>query len=353
MKPSFRPAAVAIAAAAALALTSCASSGSAGTTDAASPAPGGGTVVWADYGGSTNESFNAVFFDDFTAETGTEVVSTTIAGAVQNEMFEGGPGDYDAQMTGLAEVGLYKDSLQVLPDSVPRGDLLPAEVQDYAFGGMMIGYAQAYVTDTFPDGGPQNWADFWNVEKFPGMRAVPGEYHDYMFEAALLADGVAPADLYPLDFDRAEAKLDQLRPYLTFYTEYPQVQQLLSSGSVALAFGPNGLFAGLQNQGVDTTVVWDGAFVEANLFVIAAQAPNPENTFALATFLADPEKQAAFSERTNYGPSSSAAFDYMSPEAIDRLPNAPSHTATVPADAQGRSDAYAESVDRYTAWLAG
>ncbi|KAA9108031.1 extracellular solute-binding protein [Microbacterium rhizomatis] len=332
-----------------LVLTACASGAPAG--DAASEA--GGTVVWADYGGSTNESFNAVFFDDFAAATGIEVVSTTIAGAVQYEMFDGGAGDYDAQMTGLAEVELYKDNLLKLPADVPRADMLPESVQDYAFGGMMIGYAQAYVTDTFPGGGPKNWADFWNVEAFPGMRAVPGEYHDYMFEAALLADGVAPEDLYPLDFDRALAKLDELRPYLTFYTEYPQVQQLLSSGSVALAFGPNGLFAGLANEGIDMTVVWDEAFVEANLFVVASAAPNADNAFALAEFLSDPERQAAFSERTNYGPGSSAAFEFLDADVIERLPNAPSHTGIVEADAAGRAAAYDDSIAAYTTWLAG
>jgi putative spermidine/putrescine transport system substrate-binding protein len=351
MKRSPRRTAVVALVAAGLLLTACASEGSTGDGDAG--AETGGTVVWADYGGSTNESFNAVFFDDFIDDTGIEVVSTTIAGAVQYEMFDGGEGDYDAQMTGLAEVELYKEHLLELPADVPRADMLPESVQDYAFGGMMIGYAQAYVTDTFPDGGPTNWADFWDVETFPGMRAVPGEYHDYMFEAALLADGVAPEDLYPIDFERALAKLDELRPYLTFYTEYPQVQQLLSSGSVALAFGPNGLFAGLANEGIDMTVVWDEAFVEANLFVVAAEAPNAVNTFVLAEFLADPERQAAFSERTNYGPGSSEAFEFMDADVIERLPNAPSHTEIVEADAAGRAAAYDESIAKYTTWLAG
>ena len=120
----------------------------------------------------------------------------------------------------------------------------------------------------------------------------------------------------------------------------------------AVAHG-NGLFAGLSNEGLDVTVVWDGAFVEANMFVIASAAPNSENAFALAEFLADPERQAAFSERTNYGPSMSEAFDYMDDELIERLPNAPSHTAIIPANPSGRADAYEESVDRYTAWLAG
>ena len=95
-------------------VTSCASTASDG-----SPAEAGGSLVWADYGGSTNAAFTDVFFDDFTAETGIEVISTTIAGAVQYEMFDGGEGDYDLQMTGLAEIELYQDNLLELPGSVP------------------------------------------------------------------------------------------------------------------------------------------------------------------------------------------------------------------------------------------
>jgi putative spermidine/putrescine transport system substrate-binding protein len=218
---------------------------------------------------------------------------------------------------------------------------------------MIIGYAQAYLTETFPDGGPQTWADFWDTKKFPGKRAVPGEYHDFMIEAALMADGVTAENLYPLDLDRAFKKLDELKDDMVFYTEYPQVQQLLTSGAAAVAFAPNGLFAGLQNEGVDTTVSWNQAFLEPNIFVVAAKAPNPDNVFALAEFMADPKRQAAFAKITNYGPGNSAAFDFMDDDLVDALPNSPSHTEVVMADGKARADVYDEAAERYTAFLAG
>ena len=55
---------------------------------------------------------------------------------------------------------------------------------------------------------PTSWADFFDVEKFPGKRAIDQDVDTGVFEAALLADGVAPEDLYPLDVDRAVAKLE-------------------------------------------------------------------------------------------------------------------------------------------------
>ena len=35
-----------------------------------------------------------------------------------------------------------------------------------------------YRTDVFGDKGPKTWADFWNVEKFPGRRALCGAFGD-------------------------------------------------------------------------------------------------------------------------------------------------------------------------------
>lgn len=69
----------------------------------------------------------------------------------------------------------------------------------------------AWNTDSYPDGGPQNWADMWDTEKFPGVRSMYRKPY-YNLEVALMADGVAPQDLYPLDVERAFAKLEELKP---------------------------------------------------------------------------------------------------------------------------------------------
>ncbi|WP_159502461.1 extracellular solute-binding protein [Microbacterium sp. 18062] len=310
-----------------------------------------GQIVWADWGGSTNEAFEDIFFAPFTEETGVEVVPTIMSASVQYEMLEGGEGDYDTMMTGMSEVVLYSENLVPLPEGIPRSDQLDAAAAEFTIATPIIGYAQGYLADAFPGGGPETWADFWDTETFPGKRAVPGEYSDFMFEAALLADGVAPEDLYPLDLDRAVAKLDELKPDMVFYTEYPQVQQLLTSEGASIAFAPNGQYAALKNAGVEVTVSWYQALVEANPFVVPTGASNQAATFALAELLADPELQADFSRRTDYGPSNSAAFDFLTDDEIAALPNAPEHTDIIWSDAENRAELYQEMTDRYTEWL--
>ncbi len=65
---------------------------------------------------------------------------------------------------------------------------------------------------------PTSWADFWDVEKFPGKRALR-KSAKYTLEIALMADGVKREDVYkvlatPAGVDRAFKKLDVLKPHI-------------------------------------------------------------------------------------------------------------------------------------------
>ena len=73
----------------------------------------------------------------------------------------------------------------------------------------------AYDTTKFPDGGPMTAADFFDTTKFPGKRGIR-KGAKAVLEFALMADGVAPADVYatlgtPEGVDRAFAKLDSIK----------------------------------------------------------------------------------------------------------------------------------------------
>ncbi|MCW4385085.1 extracellular solute-binding protein [Salinibacterium sp. SYSU T00001] len=336
------------AAALAIAMAGC-------STPAAEGETSGGEVVFADYGGPTNESRQIAYFDSFQDETGTRVVSASLQDAIMYSMLEGEEGDYDLIQVSSDSLIKYKENLAVLPDGVPRADTFPEEIQDYAVGGFLIGITQGWLTDTFPDGGPQDWADFFDTEKYPGKRAWPGApgSYDASFELALLADGVAPEDLYPLDLDRAVAKLDSIRDDLVFYESYPEVQTLLSTGSASIAVSVTGQFTALMNQGLDVTVQWNEAFLSPNFFVIPESAENKEAAYELATWLADGERQAVFTERTFYGPANEATFDYLPEDVASKLPGGPGNDGSLYFDEQYRADYLEELTSSYTEWLAG
>ncbi|WP_159502421.1 extracellular solute-binding protein [Microbacterium sp. 18062] len=345
---------LAVGAVAALA-TGCAgpaTSDGSGTSDAADIS---GQIIWADFGGPTNESRQIAYFDGFIEETGVDVVSTSIEDAVYYPMLEGDAGDYDVFQVSTADILAYPDHILEIPEGA-RGDLIDESLQPYVVGGFYIGVAQGWLTDTFADGGPQDWVDFFDTEKYPGKRAWPGSpgFFDGSYEIALLADGVAFEDLYPLDMERATAKLDSIRDDLVFYQSYPEVQQLLSSGSVSIAVSVTGQFKALQNAGQDVTVQWNGAFQALNGFVVPEMANNPDAVMALAEWVNDPENQAVFTERTGYGPVNSAVFDHLSDEVAENVVNSPDHAdGLLQWNEEWRAENKDLLLNAYTEWLAG
>ncbi len=345
--------AIAFGAVAALA-TGCAGTASGGDASSSSAAVSG-QVVWADFGGPTNESRQIAYFDGFGEETGVDVVSTSIEDAIYYPMLEGEDGDYDVFQVSTADILAYPDHIQEIP-AAAQGDLIDESLRPYVVGGFYIGIAQAWLTDTFPDGGPQNWVDFFDTEKYPGKRAWPGSpgFFDSSYEIALLADGVAFEDLYPLDIERATKKLNSIRGDLVFYQSYPEVQQLLSSGSAAIAVSVTGQFKALQNAGLDVTVQWNQAFQALSGFVVPEASKNPAAVMALAEWINKPENAAVFTERTGYGPVNSAVFDVISDDVAKNVVNSPAHAdGLLQWDEQWRADNKDLLVDSYTAWLAG
>ena len=73
------------------------------------------------------------------------------------------------------------------------------------------------------------------MKAFPGPRSLENSPKGNL-EFALLADGVAPDKLYPLDVDRAFKKLDQIKHHIpVWWTNGAQHVQLLIDGEVSMS----------------------------------------------------------------------------------------------------------------------
>jgi putative spermidine/putrescine transport system substrate-binding protein len=293
-------------------------------------------VIIGNYGGTTEDARRAAFWDPFTERTGVKVVAADIPGNLGNQMlagevparwdaFHGSPSESrSAQLNG-------KKELPTTPE-IAHEDLIDPKYQPYVWQSFFVGYVPAALPGTFSGGQPQTWADFFDLEKFPGKRGWPAkEYTSGTHEAALLADGVPPDEIYPMDIERAHAKIASIVPEITVYQQFPQAQSFLTSQTVAMCYGPNGLWKGLTDKNVDLEVMWSMIPVlQPNGMCILPDAPNMDAVTALAAFCNDPKRQADFALRTNYGPPSAAAFDEMSEEEQQRLPNAPGRETVEP-----------------------
>lgn len=143
--------------------------------------------------------------------------------------------------------GLFeKLDLALIPNAVQ----LPAELKDdYSVGYISYSTVMAYRTDAFKgDKVPKTWADFWDTETFPGQRSLRNLPRPTL-EIALMADGVPPDQLYPLDVERAFKKLEQIKPHIaTWWTSGGQSAQLISDGEVDLIQAWNGRISAVQGR---------------------------------------------------------------------------------------------------------
>jgi putative spermidine/putrescine transport system substrate-binding protein len=291
-------------------------------------------LLLANYGGTTQKAREVAFLDSFSAKTGVEVVSIDANPALGSRQMMGQAkptydGFHDAadaifSYLKAKKEGTAKSILPKLPAGVKRNDLMDARVRDYAWHTFYVGHAFAYMDGTFKNGGPKTWKDFFDTKKFPGKRGWPGPgFVDATYEAALLADGVPASKVYPMDLERGNAKMRTIKSSMLFYTEFPQVQQFLTSKSVAVAMAPSGILYALKRLGAPITIVLNQCIVSANCFDTPPGAPHADAAYALADWMADPQRQGIFSTLTRYGPGNKAAFNYMDRETLRNLPNSP------------------------------
>jgi putative spermidine/putrescine transport system substrate-binding protein len=293
-------------------------------------------VIIGNYGGTTEDARRAAFWDPFTERTGVKVVPADIPGNLGNQMLAGEvPAKWDA-FHGSPSESLTarlngKKELPKVPQ-IAYEDLLPAEYQPYAWQSFFVGYVPAVLPGTFTGEQPQTWADFFDTKKFPGKRSWPAKFYTSgTHEAALLADGVAPDEMYPLDIERAHAKIESLLDDLVVYEEFPQAQSFLTSKTVSISYGPNGLWKGLMDKNVELEVLWSMTPVlQPNSMCIMPDAPDLDAVMALAAYCNDPDRQAKFALQTSYGPPSEAAFEKMSEADRQTLPNAPGREVVNP-----------------------
>jgi putative spermidine/putrescine transport system substrate-binding protein len=73
-------------------------------------------------------------------------------------------------------------------------DYVKGAIQPCGVGFFVWSTVLAYNADKLASA-PTSWADFWDTKKFPGKRGLR-KGAKYTLEFALMADGVAPKDVY-------------------------------------------------------------------------------------------------------------------------------------------------------------
>jgi putative spermidine/putrescine transport system substrate-binding protein len=300
---------------------------------AVSPARAETTLTFAGWGGVTQDAVLGKLF------AGADKLGIKIRGersgawaGIKAHIMAGAPG-WDLTEIGFARCEEASQSGKLMPidykiidkSKMPANLSLPNYVGVFTFS-----YGIAYQKKKYGKNPPKSWADFYDVKKFPGRRSMLGNGL-YALESALMADGVAPKDVYKVlrtsaGVDRAFKKLEQIKPHVAvWWRSTGQAMQLMRDGEVDMAIFPNGRALALVKDGVNIGFEWNQGFVDVECFMIPQNAKHPKAAFKLINLALDPKNQATFAATIGYGPVNPKAYKVgiLKPDQIAWLPTAP------------------------------
>ena len=209
-------------------------------------------MVFTSWGGTTQDAQKKAWVEPFEKTDGVKVKldGPTDYGKLK-AMVDSGNVDWDVVdvegdfAVAAAKLGLL-DSIDF--NVVKKSDLDPRFTSNDYVGSFYYSFVLGYNKDALGGKAPKTWADLFDTKKFPGKRTFYKWSAPGVLEIALLADGVAPDKLYPLDLDRAFKKLDTIKSDIVWWSGGAQSQQLLASGEAPLGAFWNGRVFAVQKD---------------------------------------------------------------------------------------------------------
>jgi putative spermidine/putrescine transport system substrate-binding protein len=282
------------------------------------------TLAIANYGGSYGEAMWKAIWEPTAKELGITIKQYSlnsladVRAQVSANAVEWDVGELTIDECALgAKEGLFeKLDYDVIK---PRG-YEPAALQPTYILDNTASYVVGWNTKTFAENGPKTWADFWDVKKFPGARALRNTPAQNL-EAALIADGVALDKLYPLDVERAFRKLEEIKPHITvWWTSGAQAAQLAKDGEVDLIGTWSNRMQSVIDDGAAAAYSYEGGIMIPDCFFIPKGAKKVELAMKAISVAASPEIHANIAKYIPISPVSSESFKTIDPERVKVLP---------------------------------
>jgi putative spermidine/putrescine transport system substrate-binding protein len=342
-----------------------------GTTLPATARAEGNEVWFAFRGGVNGDVQRKVVLDPFTKESGIVVkTSAHPALAKVQAMVRTNTVDFDLCEYSGREIGfltrkglLEPINYALLPKDIASQFIVPDAALKYGLATYVSGGGIAYNNKVFPEGKhPRTWADFFDVKKFPGPRTMADASSNLTpLEVALIADGVPPDKLFPLDIDRAFKKLDTVKSSVVKWTPaVGDMLDLLLQGNAHLAMISFGRIVALQMQGgaQEIGVERNEAVCSVYYWVVPKGAKNPANAHKLMAFAAGIENATDYANAyPSYGPVVKGVMERVKPETNKLMINAPTNNIIYLKDdwwnedhASGKTN-YEYVLERWSQWV--
>jgi putative spermidine/putrescine transport system substrate-binding protein len=313
------------------------------------------------FGGAWKKAMAAAFGDPFTQKTGIPITyQEPYSWAKVRAMHEANAQQIDVLSGGGAEIVLASRQNMITPidwSIVDRSVLSERQLRrPNVIGRYTLSMVVCYNKKKWPgDHHPKSWADFWDVAKFPGRRAVRRTPPVWTVDAALKADGVKDSEFYPINLDRAFRSLDRIKPHVkAWWSDNAQAQQLMEQEEVDLITMMNGRATESINNGAPFEIVWNEGISEGNSngWLAPIGCPNRIGAMKFLDFVGRPEPQAAFARLLFYAPLNPRAYDLLEPSIARQLPTYPDNERLAHVmDSEWWADNLSQVQRRFERWL--
>lgn len=286
-------------------------------------------VTFAGYGGEPQKVQTKAFFEPAQKALGVTVLQDSHGGyaKIKAQVLSGSP-SFDLVALGCAEGAraAKEGLLEPLDYSlIPNAkDIDPNLRSEHTVGEWTFSTVLAWNTKTVKNP-PSTWAEFWDVKKFPGRRALSANARQ-MLEIALVADGVPADKLYPLDLDRAFKKLEEIKPNLAlWWSSGAQSVQLLNDGEIDMQAIWNGRAQAAIDAGAAAAYTYNQGIYDVECFMVPKGAKGKVAAMKIINVMLDPKNQATAASLIDYGPVNPKAYDtgIIPKDRLARLPSSP------------------------------
>jgi putative spermidine/putrescine transport system substrate-binding protein len=316
-------------------------------------ATGGNSVVFVGFGGSYQKAQTKAWFEPFSKKTGIEVLQESPTDyAKLRAMVENRQVTWDVVETG-EEFGLESSArwLEPLDYSIINTDNIIRDLESkYRVPLMFYGNVLAYNTEQV-EGTPQSWADFFDLERFPGKRNL-WKFPTETLEIASLGAGTPPEELYPLDVELALGKLDTIRDQIIWWDTGAQSQQQLSDGEVGLASIWTGRADTAIDAGKPVEIQWNQYIAAADYLVVPKGAPHKKRAMELIAYIVSAQNNHRLANYIANAPINTKSIPKVDPKNAAQLPTAHLKQG-VPLNGQWWDDNRERVTERFNQWLLG
>lgn len=313
------------------------------------------------FGGAVREAQREAFYKPFREASGVVVINGSYNGdftklrrmqAMRHVTWDVVEVEAPELARGCAS-GIFQpldESLSLAAQALIPGAVRPCGVGSFVWS-MTLAYNPAQLREA-----PSSWADFWDLERFPGPRGLR-QGAKYNLEFALLADGVPADQVYATlatadGVARAFRKLEQIKPHIHWWKAGEEPVRGLRDGSLVMSAAYSGRIGAAQDQGDDLRLVWAGSIYDFDYWAIPAGSFNDRESRRFIHFASRPEPQKAFAQLIPYGPVNPEALAALTPERVAHLPTAPDNLRFALAMGVEFWSEHGSALDkRFEAWL--